>query len=90
MDKDLESVQEARRLLQIAHDAWLKFEEFTEDQVEEMEELSAYVLAGHEKWDAELIEFKAGSAMWFSWKCLLANGWAMMINTAKLRSVIKK
>src|SRR2546428_4713111 len=34
MDKDLESIQEARRLLQIAHDAWLKFEEFTEDQVE--------------------------------------------------------
>src|SRR5436853_2377118 len=34
MDKDLESVQEARSLLQAAHDAWLKFEEFTEDQVE--------------------------------------------------------
>jgi acetaldehyde dehydrogenase (acetylating) len=34
MDKDLESIQEARQLLQIAHDAWLKFENFTEDQVE--------------------------------------------------------
>jgi acetaldehyde dehydrogenase (acetylating) len=34
MDNDLESIQEARRLLQIAHDAWLKFEEFTEGQVE--------------------------------------------------------
>ena len=34
MDKDLESVQEARRLLQAAHDAFLKFENFTEDQVE--------------------------------------------------------
>jgi acetaldehyde dehydrogenase (acetylating) len=33
MDKDLESVQEARSLLQSAHDAWLKFENFTEDQV---------------------------------------------------------
>jgi len=34
MDKDLESIQEARRLLQIAHDAWLKFEDCAEDQVE--------------------------------------------------------
>src|SRR5215475_15995546 len=34
MDKDLESVQEARSLLQTAHEAWLKFEHFTEDQVE--------------------------------------------------------
>src|SRR5437868_12546631 len=34
MDRDLESVQEARSLLQAAHDAWLKFETFTEDQVE--------------------------------------------------------
>ena len=34
MDKDLESVQEARILLQIAHDAWRQFENFTEDQVE--------------------------------------------------------
>ena len=34
MDKDLESVQEARSLLQAAHEAFLKFENFTEDQVE--------------------------------------------------------
>src|SRR2546427_8404860 len=34
MDKDLESVQEARRLLQAAHEAFLKFENFTEEQVE--------------------------------------------------------
>src|SRR3989442_13220174 len=34
MDKDLESIQQARQLLQIAHDAWLKFEHFTEEQVE--------------------------------------------------------
>src|SRR5216117_3989606 len=34
MDKDLESVQEARTLLQEAHGAWLKFEHFTEEQVE--------------------------------------------------------
>ena len=34
MDKDLQSVQEARSLLQAAHEAWLKFEHFTEDQVE--------------------------------------------------------
>jgi acetaldehyde dehydrogenase (acetylating) len=34
MDKDLESVQEARRLVQAAHEAFLKFENFTEEQVE--------------------------------------------------------
>jgi acetaldehyde dehydrogenase (acetylating) len=34
MDKDLESIQEARSLLSAAHNAWLKFESFTEDQVE--------------------------------------------------------
>jgi acetaldehyde dehydrogenase (acetylating) len=34
VDKDLESVQEARALLQEAHQAWLKFEHFNEDQVE--------------------------------------------------------
>src|SRR5947208_3051942 len=34
MDKDLESVQEARHLVETAHDAWLKFEDFAEDQVE--------------------------------------------------------
>jgi acetaldehyde dehydrogenase (acetylating) len=34
MDKDLQSIQEARTLLQAAHDAWLKFENFTEEQVE--------------------------------------------------------
>src|SRR5262245_38279973 len=34
MDKHLESIQEARSLLQAAHEAWTKFEHFTEDQVE--------------------------------------------------------
>src|SRR5881396_1455494 len=34
MDNDLQSVQEARSLLQAAHEAWLKFEHFTEEQVE--------------------------------------------------------
>src|SRR3989442_12834726 len=34
MDRDLESIQEARSLLQTAHEAWLKFEHFTEEQVE--------------------------------------------------------
>src|SRR6266699_3952209 len=34
MDRDLESIQEARSLLQAAHEAWLKFEHFTEEQVE--------------------------------------------------------
>jgi len=34
VDKDLQSVQEARSLLKAAHEAWTKFEHFTEDQVE--------------------------------------------------------
>jgi acetaldehyde dehydrogenase (acetylating) len=34
LDKDLESVQEARTLLQATHDAWLQFESFSEEQVE--------------------------------------------------------
>jgi acetaldehyde dehydrogenase (acetylating) len=34
MDKDLTSIQEARDLLTSAHDAWLKYENFAEDQVE--------------------------------------------------------
>jgi acetaldehyde dehydrogenase (acetylating) len=34
MDRDLESVQEARKLLQTAHQAFLQFENFTEEQVE--------------------------------------------------------
>ena len=34
MDKDLQSVQEARSLLKAAHEAWTKFEHFTEEQVE--------------------------------------------------------
>ena len=34
MDKDLTSIQEARDLLTFAHSAWLKYENFAEDQVE--------------------------------------------------------
>src|ERR1051325_3756842 len=34
MEKDLESIQEARDLLNTAHNAWLKYENFAEDQVE--------------------------------------------------------
>jgi acetaldehyde dehydrogenase (acetylating) len=34
MDRDLESVQEARRLIQAAHQAFHQFENFTEEQVE--------------------------------------------------------
>ena len=34
MDKDLESIQEARNLLQAAHAAWLQFEDYSEEQVE--------------------------------------------------------
>src|SRR5437762_10605831 len=46
MDKDLESVQEARHLVQTAHDAWLKFEDFTEDQVERiLSEISRAAIA---------------------------------------------
>ena len=49
MDKDLESVQEARHLVQTAHDAWLKFEDFTEDQVERiLSEISRAAIANAE------------------------------------------
>ena len=34
MDKDLSSIQEARRLLEKAHSAWKVFEDYSEDQVE--------------------------------------------------------
>src|SRR5256714_1435054 len=34
MEKDLESIQEARDLLNTAHNAWLNFDNFSEDQVE--------------------------------------------------------
>jgi acetaldehyde dehydrogenase (acetylating) len=34
MDRDLESIQEARSLPRPRNDAWLKFEHFTEEQVE--------------------------------------------------------
>jgi acetaldehyde dehydrogenase (acetylating) len=34
MDKDLESIQEARNLLDAAHNAWMKYENFEEEQVE--------------------------------------------------------
>src|SRR5262245_54305794 len=41
MDKDLDSIQEARNLLQAAHSAWKKFEEFDEERVERiLEEIS--------------------------------------------------
>src|SRR2546426_2809589 len=49
MDKDLESVQEARHLLQASHDAWLKFEDFAEDQVERiLSEISRAAIANAE------------------------------------------
>src|SRR5437870_1183487 len=49
MDKDLESVQEARHLVERAHDAWLKFEDFAEDQVERiLSEISRAAIANAE------------------------------------------
>src|SRR5438132_6203496 len=49
MDKDLESVQEARHLVETAHDAWLKFEDFAEDQVERiLSEISRAAIASAE------------------------------------------
>ncbi len=44
MDKDLRSIQEARRLVEAAHVAWKKFEEFSQAQVETI--LEAMSLAG--------------------------------------------
>ena len=49
MDKDLESVQEARHLVEAAHDAWLKFEDFAEDEVERiLSEISRAAIANAE------------------------------------------
>src|SRR5213083_578110 len=49
MDKDLESIQEARTLLQTAHGAWLKFENFAEEQVERiLSEISRAAIANAE------------------------------------------
>lgn len=49
MDKDLESVQEARSLAEAAHAAWLKFENFTEEPVERiLLEISKAAIAGAE------------------------------------------
>ena len=49
MDKDLESVQEARTLLQTAHDAWLQFENYSEVQVERiLLEISKVAIANAE------------------------------------------
>src|SRR5712692_7855746 len=49
MEKDLESIQEARDLLNAAHNAWLKFENFPEDQVERiLLEISKAGIAGAE------------------------------------------
>src|SRR2546426_10994641 len=49
MDKDLESVQEARHLVETAHDASLKFEDFAEDQVERiLSEISRAAIANAE------------------------------------------
>src|SRR5213593_644208 len=49
MDKDLESVQEARHLVETAHDAWLKFEDFAKDQVERiLSEISRAAIANAE------------------------------------------
>src|SRR5437773_10513942 len=46
MDKDLESVQEARHLIEAAHQAWLQFEDLAEDQVERiLSEISRAAIA---------------------------------------------
>jgi acetaldehyde dehydrogenase (acetylating) len=49
MDTDLESVQEARTLLQAAHNAWLQYESFGEEQVERiLSEISKVGIANAE------------------------------------------
>src|SRR5438132_6323256 len=49
MDKDLESVQEARHLVETAHDAWVIFVDFAEDQVERiLSEISRTAIANAE------------------------------------------
>jgi acetaldehyde dehydrogenase (acetylating) len=57
MDSDLESVQEARTLLQAAHHAWLQFESFTEEQVERiLSEISKVGIANAETLAKQAVE----------------------------------
>jgi acetaldehyde dehydrogenase (acetylating) len=57
MDTDLESVQEARTLIQAAHHAWLQFESFTEEQVERiLSEISKVGIANAEALAKQAVE----------------------------------
>jgi hypothetical protein len=54
-------------------------EGFSEEQVQEMEQLCEHVLAARDG-EGDVIEFKAGALMWFPWKCLLTDDWALLVN----------
>jgi acetaldehyde dehydrogenase (acetylating) len=57
MEKDLESIQEARELLTAAHNAWLKFENFPEDHVERiLQEISKAGIANAESLARSAVE----------------------------------
>ena len=60
MDKDLQSIQEARRLVEAAHAAWKKFEEFSEEQVEAILEAISRAGIAHARTLAEMAVEETG------------------------------
>ena len=60
MDKDLQSIQEARRLVASAHTAWKTFEEFSEEQVETILEAMSRAGIAHARTIAEMAVEETG------------------------------
>ena len=60
MDKDLHSIQEARRLVEAAHAAWKKFGEFSEEQVESVLEAISRVCIANARTLAEMAVEETG------------------------------
>jgi acetaldehyde dehydrogenase (acetylating) len=60
MDKDLQSIQEARRLVEAAHAAWKQFEEFSEEQVEAILEAISGAGIAHARTLAEMAVEETG------------------------------
>ncbi len=60
MDKDLQSIQEARQLVKAAHTAWKQFEHFSADQVERILEAISVETASHAARLAEMAVRETG------------------------------
>jgi acetaldehyde dehydrogenase (acetylating) len=60
MDKDLQSIQEARRLVEAAHAAWKQFEEFSEERVEVILEAISSAGIAHARTLAEMAVEETG------------------------------